>query len=288
MPSPQNEPRLVLDVCHAVHRTDPDLKGNAMAQPKQLQGGGKRNVEEIILRLPEDGTDGLRHTHHLKPLPLEAEFLAEGIPAGEQVCSDVLPDDADRAPVRIIRVADIASRSERLGADINHVGGHAAGAGPHRLPAVGCAPGLPQGRSHLSRLPHSPPQGVVVLQGQLRTLLDLDPLPGIRDDPETGNHKYFRAELRNPLGDVLVHPLDDGDDRDEGRDRNQDSQQRQEGPEAMSAQVFKSDSKGLPNSHRRSCLQSSFLASLDSAPFDSAQGRRDRPLGKTAEPLLQH
>src|SRR5208282_1640314 len=85
-----------------------------------------RNVDEVVLRLPEDGSKRLGYADHEIAAAIDVNRFSDGIDGGEQLSGDLLSDKSDIRSAVIIGIGDVAPGLHFLDIHIGDIGGDAA------------------------------------------------------------------------------------------------------------------------------------------------------------------
>src|SRR5579871_6271670 len=78
--------------------------------PVDFEVGLNRNIDEIVLRLPEDAALGFRHADHFKRKPIDLDGFSDSIGAWEKTIFKVMADDRNAGFVLILNLGVAATR----------------------------------------------------------------------------------------------------------------------------------------------------------------------------------
>ena len=198
------------------------------------------NVDVIVLRLAQHRADRLSDSHDFVGAPVDIEFLADGIDAGEKFIGDVRSDQRDERAVLIVGVRDVAARGGPFGFHVADISGHAIDGRVFYGLAVGLGAAEEVGlRAHaLGQLRVVTQENVVVPGQRFVPPRGLHEFFHVRDDRIPQNQEYVRPEIGNAIGHVQVHAGDQRHDHDQRGNGQHDSQQHQKRAHFVRAQRF--------------------------------------------------
>jgi hypothetical protein len=237
-------PRLVHGLLHPLRpaRLDVDIESVRM-RAVHLEPGHDRDVNEVVLRLSHDGSDGLCDPDHGEHFAVDIDLFAEGVDVGEQLLGNIHANHCGRAAMVVISIRNVAACLGCLDIHVTHVCRHAPDADVFRGFAAEFHPAVHATlQPNVFRQLHAVAERLVVLQRELAVRAQcFDVRLAIVDDPEPVYEENVRAEIRDSFGDVLVGSIDKGDDKNECGDRKNNAEQHQERTQLMRPHGFDRD-----------------------------------------------
>ena len=201
--------------------------------------GAQRKNNPVVERIPERGALLFAHADHFARRIPPANFLSDGIDAGQQIFDEIVSDDADRRGLLQIGLGDVAASDEVHVVELGHLGSPGAEVGVFQRiqPALYFeAPG--QRRADFLAGFAKFTDGQIVVPGDAFSLLVLEIVIDVGDDLGLlGDTKNVRAEPKNSGGHVLIRAVNQADYGDHGGHADNHPNQREDAAELVSPET---------------------------------------------------
>ena len=214
----------------------------------------QRHDDHIVLILAHGGLSLAReNTDDLERLIVDANVLADGVLAAEEIPSDGRADDGDALALVVVRLRDEGADGQRERTDRHVLGRHAHDNGIPVLIAVDNLIGaLHDGRNVVDVLDLLfDRDGVVVLQRLARSCRAAN---AARVRRAGRDDEHVAAEARHRVLDVALDAHADGDHRNDGGDADDDAEHGEDGAQFVRKELMQGDGDAFPNQQATSLL----------------------------------
>ncbi len=212
-----------------------DLQLKAVSQAAEVEVGGERNDDEVVLILSQHGADPLERADHRELLIFSADDAAQRVLAGEELIHDAIAHQADGGRVAVLLVGEIASAFHGPSIDIGHVRRMAVERGVVQLVvAIAQAERGTDGCADVFAVRAQVDDGLQVFGHDVLVALRLHQYREIGDgEGQAGNAKDVGAEVGHLLLNVKVSSLHDGHHADQGGDTHREPEDGERGAQLM-------------------------------------------------------
>ena len=125
----QEDAGFVLSFLHPLSAACLDIDGHVQMSAIDLEEGFDGNVGEVVLRLAEDGAEGLGDSDDGEGAAINPEFAADGINEREKLGGQIVADHGDHGAALVVAIGDVTALDGLLDINLADVGGDAADAG---------------------------------------------------------------------------------------------------------------------------------------------------------------
>src|SRR5208283_2771926 len=209
--SAQEDASLVLSFFHPFRTTSLDVDGHVQMSAINLEEGFDGNVGEVVLRLAEDGAEGLGDADDGEGAAINPNFAADGINVREKLGGKIVADHGDGGAAFVVALGDVAALDGLLDINLADVGGDAADAGViDALRAdADFAGGANFGADTHGKLEIIVKGLKVLPSDDFVAASGFDVLLDVGNEGEACDEENIGAEIGDASGDVAVHTGDE-------------------------------------------------------------------------------